>query len=111
MMLITLFSVIFWSQVDLIMWYPRVWLDFRLGYKHTAFSFSAESAVNEVRIDPATVKPGTLISYLQKGLQYAEVESHILEVCRIDEEKISGSVPYVKLRTGPRSSVVSRSLS
>jgi hypothetical protein len=31
-------------------------------------------------INPADVPPGTLINFLQKGLQYLEVETHVKDV-------------------------------
>ena len=70
------------------------------GFVHSAFTFSHESYVTKVRrclakrcamtrllstrvqanIESSKVPPGALISFVQKGLQYAEIEAHVSEV-------------------------------
>eukprot|EP00727_Mastigamoeba_balamuthi_P001959 m51a1_g11760 hypothetical protein (479) ;mRNA; r:223228-225208 len=47
------------------------------GFHHTAFAFSHEGQIGRTNIDPAAVAPGALVSYLQKGLQYASIEAHL----------------------------------
>jgi transducin (beta)-like 1 len=47
------------------------------GFYHTAFVFAAESAVNKTKIKPTSVPTGSLVSFLQKGLQYTELEVHV----------------------------------
>jgi len=47
------------------------------GFQHSAFSFAHESLVTKSNIETSKVPPGALISFIQKGLQYCEVESHI----------------------------------
>ncbi|MDP2435664.1 MAG: hypothetical protein Q8P67_07975 [archaeon] len=47
------------------------------GFYHTAFVFSAESAISKTKIKPTAVPTGSLVSFLQKGLQYSELEAHI----------------------------------
>ena len=49
------------------------------GFMHSAFSFGHESHLNRSSIDGSSVPPGALIAYIQKGLQYAEIEAHIHE--------------------------------
>ncbi|TPX35648.1 hypothetical protein SmJEL517_g01965 [Synchytrium microbalum] len=49
------------------------------GFTHSTFSFQQEAAIQKSEIKGALVRPGTLIAFLQKGLQYTEVETHINE--------------------------------
>jgi len=51
-----------------------------LGYVHSAFAFSHESSITKSNIAASDVPPGALISFVQKGLQYAEIEAHVSEV-------------------------------
>ncbi len=50
------------------------------GFVHTAFSFQNESMIGNANINGSGVQPGALISYIQKGLQYREIEAHLNEV-------------------------------
>ena len=47
------------------------------GFIHSAFSFGHESLISKATIDGSKVSPGALISFVQKGLQFAEIEAHI----------------------------------
>lgn len=47
------------------------------GLHHTAFTFAHESQVQNCDIDPNLVPPGALVTYIQKGLQYLEVEANV----------------------------------
>lgn len=48
------------------------------GFVHSAFVFGGESYIAKTNIeDTAQLVPGALISFVQKGLQYLEIESHI----------------------------------
>lgn len=49
------------------------------GFSHSAFSFAHESFVTKATIDGSKVPPGALISFVQKGLQYVEIEAHLNE--------------------------------
>ncbi|KAH6599203.1 hypothetical protein BASA50_003231 [Batrachochytrium salamandrivorans] len=49
------------------------------GFSHSTFSFQHETAIHRAEIKGSSVRPGALISLLQKGLQYLEVETHIQE--------------------------------
>ena len=53
---------------------------YSLGFKHSAFTFAYESLVSKSNIQTSEVPPGSLISFLQKGLQYVEIEAHLQEV-------------------------------
>ncbi len=52
-------------------------LTYPSGFSHSAFTFSSESLLNKANLHTADVAPGALISFLQKGLLYLEVETHI----------------------------------
>lgn len=49
------------------------------GFVHSAYAFGHESYVAKSQIDTKQVPPGALISFIQKGLQYVEMESHVNE--------------------------------
>jgi transducin (beta)-like 1 len=49
------------------------------GFSHSAFTFAHESLVSRSLVADAEVPPGALVTFLQKGLQYIEVESHLQE--------------------------------
>ena len=50
------------------------------GFEHAAFTFAYESNVVKYDISANDVPPGALVYYLQKGLQFVEVETHVREV-------------------------------
>ena len=53
------------------------------GFKHSSFTFGNESQVNRVSVNGKEVPPGALISFLQKGIQYMEVEAKLKnKVCQ-----------------------------
>ena len=47
------------------------------GFSHSAFVFGAESSVLRTTIAPDSVPPGSLIMFVQKGLQYLELEANL----------------------------------
>ena len=47
------------------------------GFIHSAFAFGHESLIMKSSIDGSKVVPGALISYIQKGLQFVEIETHV----------------------------------
>lgn len=51
-----------------------------VGFDHTAFIFAHESMIDQVKVNDDQVKPGALISLLQKSIQYMELESHVKDV-------------------------------
>lgn len=51
-----------------------------LGYCHSAYLFGLESQISQSNVDGALVPPGSLLSLIQKGLQYTEAEISIGEV-------------------------------
>jgi len=66
------------------------------GYTHTAFSFANESRVTKANINGADVPPGSLISFVQKGMMYVEIEQHINDdgtEIEMSEDKMSMLLP------------------
>jgi transducin (beta)-like 1 len=49
------------------------------GFTHSAFTFGYESLVHKSTVANADLPPGALVSILQKGLQYIEIEAHLNE--------------------------------
>ncbi|KFM27407.1 F-box-like/WD repeat-containing protein TBL1XR1 [Auxenochlorella protothecoides] len=49
------------------------------GFAHTAFTFGAESSILNSGLPGADVPVGTLVSILQKGFQFAELEANLTE--------------------------------
>ncbi|KAF0983564.1 hypothetical protein FDP41_010629 [Naegleria fowleri] len=47
------------------------------GFKHTAFSFANESGVQNCAFRGSEIPPGVLISFIQKGVQFLEIETRI----------------------------------
>ncbi|GAA52971.1 transducin (beta)-like 1 [Clonorchis sinensis] len=52
------------------------------GYCHSAYLFGLESQISRSNIDGSIIPPGSLLSLIQKGLQYTEAELSIGEVIR-----------------------------
>ena len=47
------------------------------GFTHSAFTFGYESFVHKSDINSNDVPPGALVSFVQKGLQYLELEANL----------------------------------
>ena len=47
------------------------------GFNHSAFTFAHESHIHQIGIDPNKVAPGALVTCVQKGLQYIELEANL----------------------------------
>ncbi|KAK4260129.1 hypothetical protein QN277_003286 [Acacia crassicarpa] len=47
------------------------------GFTHSAFAFGYEAGINKCPIDGNLVPPGALITFVQKGLQYLEMEANL----------------------------------
>uniref|UniRef100_A0A7S2WJ69 Uncharacterized protein n=1 Tax=Mucochytrium quahogii TaxID=96639 RepID=A0A7S2WJ69_9STRA len=47
------------------------------GFAHSAFVFAYESLVGRANLATADIPPGALISFMQKGLQYVEIEREL----------------------------------
>ncbi|KAM6543074.1 hypothetical protein CsatB_007521 [Cannabis sativa] len=46
------------------------------GFTHSAFAFGCEAGINKSTIDGDIVPPGALVTFVQKGLQYLELEAN-----------------------------------
>ena len=49
------------------------------GFNHSAFTFAYESLIGRSKIASSSVPPGALISFMQKGLQYVQIERELKE--------------------------------
>lgn len=49
------------------------------GFTHSAFVFGCESTVSKVNIDGKGVPIGALVSFIQKGFQFMELEANLTE--------------------------------
>ncbi|KAF3446592.1 hypothetical protein FNV43_RR11772 [Rhamnella rubrinervis] len=47
------------------------------GFTHSAFAFGYEAGINKSTIDGNLVPPGALVTFVQKGLQYLELEANL----------------------------------
>ncbi|KAD4585694.1 hypothetical protein E3N88_23295 [Mikania micrantha] len=57
------------------------------GFTHTAFTFGYEAALSKSTIDGNLVPPGALITFVQKGIQYLELEANLsTNASDIDED-------------------------
>lgn len=48
------------------------------GYVHSAFTFGYESNVHKSKIDGAQIPPGALLSFMQRGVNFVEIEESIM---------------------------------
>ncbi|PHT32464.1 hypothetical protein CQW23_28801 [Capsicum baccatum] len=54
------------------------------GFSHAAFAFGYEAAgVNKSTIDGNQVPPGALVKFVQKGIQYLELETDLSNECKM----------------------------
>lgn len=63
------------------------------GFTHSAFAFGYEASINKCPIDASLVPPGALITFIQKGLQYLEMEANLSNVS-ICTNSFSSSLPF-----------------
>ncbi|XP_022844038.1 WD40 repeat-containing protein HOS15-like isoform X1 [Olea europaea var. sylvestris] len=47
------------------------------GFTHSAFALGYEAGINKSTIDGNLVPPGALVTYVQKGIQYLELEANL----------------------------------
>lgn len=57
--------------------YDLTHLSLFTGFHHAAFTFAHESQVHRINIEPDKVPAGTLITFIQKGMQYMELEANL----------------------------------
>ena len=50
------------------------------GFTHAAFTFGYEAGINKCSIDGNLVPSGALVTFVQKGLQYFEMEANLSNV-------------------------------
>ena len=70
------------------------------GFMHSAFAFGHESRVDGggQKREATAIPPGALISFVQKGLQYCELEANLNEVSVVDD--IDGSIRLARSPAG-----------
>lgn len=54
-----------------------------VGFTHSAFALGYEAGINKSPIDGNLVPPGALITFVQKGLQFLEMEANLSNVSMI----------------------------
>ena len=65
------------------------------GFRHSAFTFGAESVVAKSNINGVKIPPGQLINFVQKGIMYTELERSVGE----DGSEVGSSEPFSLLRS------------
>lgn len=73
---------------------PVLFINRALGFEHSAFGFAHESHIARSNIAGDDVPAGALISYIQRGLQLQEMETHISE----DGMEVICSEPFSVLK-------------
>ena len=61
------------------------------GFQHSAFTFGSESMIAKSSINGESVPPGALITFIQKGLQYLEIEAQVNQ----EDDKVSALRPTI----------------
>lgn len=50
---------------------------FLTGFTHAAFALGYEAGINKSTVDGNLVPPGALVTFVQKGIQYLELEANL----------------------------------
>jgi|UniRef100_A0A2N9FDX2 transducin (beta)-like 1 len=59
------------------------------GFTHSAFALGYEASINKSTIDGNLVPPGALVTFVQKGLQYLEMEANLSNSDTVLDEDFS----------------------
>ena len=72
------------------------------GFTHAAFALGHESRVDGARVadGDGKIPPGALIAFVQKGLQYCELEANLNEVRDFINYFVSSSASGARVRAG-----------
>lgn len=65
------------------------------GFIHSAFALGYEAGINKCTIDGNLIPPGALVTFVQKGLQYLEMEANLSNVsmlCSFDSDMLCSFV-------------------
>lgn len=65
------------------------------GFQHSAYAFGHESHISKSALGGDKIPAGALVSYIQKGLRYDEIEAHVDE----DGSEIVCDSPFNVLKT------------
>jgi len=70
------------------------------GFRHSAFTFGAESLVAKSNVNGSKIPPGQLVNYIQKGIMYTELERSVSD----DGTDASAMEPFAHLQDGSKAS-------
>ena len=70
------------------------------GFQHSAFTFAYESLIGRSKIASASVPPGALVSFVQKGLQYIKLEREIKEGLTVGTHTAAEGTNKVSIAAG-----------
>lgn len=70
------------------------------GFRHSAFTFGAESLVAKSNVNGSKIPPGQLVNYIQKGLMYTELEKSVSD----EGADSSATAPFEHLQDGSKGS-------
>jgi len=70
------------------------------GFRHSAFTFGAESLVAKSNVNGSKIPPGQLVNFIQKGLMYTELEKSVSD----EGADSSATAPFQHLQDGSKDS-------
>ena len=70
------------------------------GFRHSAFTFGAESLVAKSNVNGSKIPPGQLVNFIQKGLMYTELEKSVSD----EGADSSATAPFQHLQDGSKGS-------
>jgi len=70
------------------------------GFRHSAFTFGAESLVAKSNVNGSKIPPGQLVNFIQKGLMYTELERSVSD----DGADSSATEPFQHLQDSSKGS-------
>jgi len=70
------------------------------GFRHSAFTFGAESLVAKSNVNGSKIPPGQLVNFIQKGLMYTELEKSVSD----EGADSSATAPFEHLQDGSKGS-------
>ncbi|XP_006581249.1 WD40 repeat-containing protein HOS15-like isoform X1 [Glycine soja] len=73
----------------------------RFGFTHSAFAFGYEAGIDKSKNDDSVVPPGALVTFIQKGIQYLELEANLSGSDADMDEDFSFLQPLDLITKGP----------
>ncbi|KHN04465.1 F-box-like/WD repeat-containing protein TBL1XR1 [Glycine soja] len=71
------------------------------GFTHSAFAFGYEAGIDKNKNDDSVVPPGALVTFIQKGIQYLELEANLSGSDADMDEDFSFLQPLDLITKGP----------